>query len=71
MLGETAMLDGLGRSGDAVAFAESIVHALDISSLQRLGDDDPQMQAQIYRNIALHLSQRLRAAALAWRASTT
>jgi SulP family sulfate permease len=71
MLGETAMLDGGGRSGDAVAFGETEVHALDDHTLQRLGAEDPLLRAQLYRNIALHLSQRLRAAAWAWRASTT
>ena len=71
MLGETAMLDGGGRSGDAVAFGETEVHALDDQTLQRLGAEDPLLRAQLYRNIALHLSQRLRAAAWAWRASTS
>ena len=71
MLGETAMLDGRGRSGDAVAFGETEVHALDESSLQRLRADDPLLYAQTHRNISVHLSQRLRAAALAWRASTS
>ena len=70
MLGETAMLDGGGRSGDAVALGETEVHALDQDTLQRLGAEDPLLRAQVYRNIALHLSQRLRAAAWAWRAST-
>lgn len=70
MLGETAMLDGGGRSGDAVAEGETEVHALDDATLQRLRAEDPLLYAQIHRNIALHLSQRLRAAAWAWRAST-
>ena len=70
MLGETAMLDGQGRSGDAVALGEAEVHALDDSTLQRLRTEDPLLYAQIYRNVALHLSQRLRAATWAWRAST-
>ncbi len=71
MLGETAMLDGQGRSGEAVAFGDTEVHALDQESLHRLQAEDPQLAAQVYRNIALHLSQRLRAAAWAWRASTS
>lgn len=71
MLGETAMLDGQGRSGDAVAFGETEVHSLDVQTLRQLESDDPQLAAQVYRNIALHLSQRLRAAAWAWRASTS
>jgi sulfate permease, SulP family len=71
MLGETAMLDGGGRSGDAVAFGETEVHALDDATLQHLRNEDPLLYAQVHRNIAVHLSQRLRAAAWAWRASTS
>ncbi len=71
MLGEVAMLDGGGRSGDAVADGETEVHALDDSTLHRLRAQDPLLYAQVYRNIALHLSQRLRADARAWRASTS
>ena len=70
MLGETSMLDGGGRSGDAVAAGQTEVHALDDQTLKRLRAEDPQLCAQVYQNIALHLSQRLRAASLAWRAST-
>jgi MFS superfamily sulfate permease-like transporter len=71
MLGETAMLDGGGRSGEAVAVGEAEVHALDDQTLRRLSSEDPLLYAQVYRNVALHLSQRLRAAAWAWRASTS
>jgi SulP family sulfate permease len=71
MLGETAMLDGGGRSGEAVAVASTEVHALDDQTLSRLREEDPLLYAQVYRNVALHLSQRLRAAAWAWRASTS
>ncbi|MCE2917505.1 MAG: cyclic nucleotide-binding domain-containing protein [Rubrivivax sp.] len=70
MLGETAMLDGGGRSGEAVAVGDSEVHSLDDQTLLHLRDQDPLLYAQVYRNVALHLSQRLRAAALAWRTST-
>ena len=70
MLGETAMLDGGGRSGEAVADCETEVHALDGQTLQRLRAEDTVLYAQVHRNIAVHLSQRLRAAAWAWRAST-
>ena len=69
MLGETAMLDGGGRSGDGVADGDTEVHALDDATLRQLRDEDPLLYAQIHSNIALHLSQRLRAAASAWRAS--
>ena len=65
------MIDGGGRSGDAIADGETEVHALDEQSLLQLRSEDPLLYAQVYRNIALHLSQRLRAAAWAWRASTS
>ncbi len=71
MLGETAMLDGGGRSGEAVAIGDTHVHALDDQTLTRLRGEDPLLYAQVYRNVAVHLSQRLRAAAWAWRASTS
>ena len=70
MLGETAMLDGGGRTGDAVAFGETDVHSLDGPVLLQLRSDAPLLYAQIHRNIGLHLAQRLRAASSAWRAST-
>jgi SulP family sulfate permease len=69
MLGETAMLDGQGRTADAIADAESVVHALSRDALERLQDDDPALAARLLRNIALHLSERLRHAAAAWRAA--
>jgi hypothetical protein len=47
------------------------VHALDNETLMRLRSEDPLLHAQVYRNVAVHLSQRLRAAAWAWRASTS
>ena len=71
MLGETAMLDGGGRSGDAVAVGDTEVHSLDDQTLMRLREQDPLLYALVYRNVALHLSERLRAAAWAWRASTS
>jgi len=69
LLGETAMLDGGGRSGEAVADGETEVHALDAATLRQLRADAPLLDAQIHHDIALHLSQRLRAAAWASRAS--
>ena len=59
------------RSGEAVAHGETEVHALDVATLQSLRSEDPLLYAQVHRNIAVHLSQRLRAAAWAWRASTS
>lgn len=69
MLGETAMLDGNGRSGDAVAVGDSVVHELDRRAIESLRVEDPALYAMIHHNIAIHLAQRLRAAAWAWRAS--
>jgi SulP family sulfate permease len=61
--GETALLDGGGRSADAVADAPS--------TLFELGRDafavQPETEAVLYRNLARHLSARLRAAAAGWR----
>jgi MFS superfamily sulfate permease-like transporter/CRP-like cAMP-binding protein len=71
MFGETAMLDGGGRSGEAVAVGDTEVHSLDSQTLLRLRAEDPVLYAQVFRNVALHLSQRLRAAAWAWRASSS
>ena len=69
MLGETAMLDGGGRTAGAVADAPTVVHALTLSALDEIGRTHPEVSIRIHRNIALHLSQRLRGAAQAWRAS--
>jgi MFS superfamily sulfate permease-like transporter len=68
MIGETAMLDGGGRSAGAVADADTLVHALTQRSLDAIGREHPDVAIRLYRNIALHLAQRLRGAAGAWRA---
>lgn len=70
MLGETAMLDGGGRTAGAVADAPAVVHALTLAALDEIGRTHPEVAIRLYRNVALHLSQRLRGAAGAWRAST-
>ena len=69
MLGETAMLDGSGRTADALADEPSELFSLSRQALEKLHLEDPALCAQVYLNVARHLSQRLRAAALAWRAS--
>lgn len=64
--GETAVLDGRGRTAAAVADIDSTVHRLaaaDLTDLQRL---HPATAAQVYLNLARHLSRRLRNAAAAW-----
>lgn len=62
MLGETAMLDGGGRSASAHADSAVILHRLSREALDELTAAHPELGALLYRNIALHLSRRLRAA---------
>jgi glutaminase len=69
MLGETAMLDGGGRTAGAVADAPTVVYALTLAALDEIGRMHPEVAIRLHRNVALHLSQRLRGAAAAWRAS--
>jgi CRP-like cAMP-binding protein len=64
------MLDGLGRSAGAVADTAATVHSLAQSDLDALMRAQPELAARLYRNIAGHLSQRLRSAAAAWHVST-
>jgi len=69
MFGELAMLDGGGRTAGARADTDAEVHCLAQHALQALSKTDPELHAQIYRNIAAHLSVRLRQASMAWRAA--
>lgn len=64
--GETAVLDGGGRTADAVADTDCEVFALPAAALADLQRSDPAIAAQVYLNLARHLSERLRAAAAAW-----
>ena len=64
MLGEVALLDGGGRSADALADTDVQVHALTRDGLAALTAADPALGAQLARNIALHLAERLRSATL-------
>lgn len=66
MVGETAMLDGGRRSADAVADGFAVLHHLDAAALARLEAAHPAIAARLHRNIAVHLSRRLRAASAAW-----
>ncbi len=66
MLGETAMLDGGGRTASAVADAPTVVHALSLEALEAIGRSHPEVAVRLHRNVALHLAQRLRGAAGAW-----
>ena len=65
--GETAVLDGRGRTASALADQPSTVYALSVDAMAALDREDPALAAQVYRNLALHLSERLRSAAGAWR----
>ena len=69
MFGEIAMLDGVGRSADAVVDSDSVVHVLEREAFDALRAVDPVLGERLMRNIALHLAERLRSAAAAWRAS--
>ena len=64
--GEIALLDGGGRSADAVADEASIVYGLPAAEFAALQREDPALAAQVYRNLATNLSQRLRIAGAAW-----
>lgn len=67
MLGELAVLDGAGRTADAVAESDATVHRLSAEHLSMVRERDPELAAQLLFNVSIHLSQRLRAAAGAWR----
>lgn len=62
MLGETAMLDGGGRSAGAIADSNVVVQQLTQQCLNEMMDSHPALAALLYRNIAIHLSERLRSA---------
>lgn len=66
IFGETAMLDGQGRSADVIADGNAIVHELTSDALDALIAADAALDARLMRNIALHLSERLRSASAAW-----
>lgn len=66
MLGEAAMLDGGGRSADAVADTAVVLHHLSAEALAELGRTQPAVALQMHRNMAVYLSGRLRSASSAW-----
>jgi len=69
MLGEMAMLDSGSRTADAVADSHSVLYALTGEMFEVLTRTDPAAGERLLRNIALHLSDRLRSATISWRAS--
>jgi hypothetical protein len=69
MFGETAMLDGSGRTAAAIADRETVMHQLDKTTFEHLSVTDPKLGQRLALNIAVHLAERLRSASTAWRAS--
>lgn len=64
--GEMAMLDGGGRTANAEADGPSTVHALSVQAMARIEREHPALAARVHRNLARHLSERLRSASGAW-----
>ncbi len=60
MIGEISMLDGAGRSADAIADTEAVVWSLTRESFDALALADPLLGERLTRNIAIHLADRLR-----------
>ena len=60
MMGDMSMLDGVGRSADAIADNEVVVWSLTRATYEALVLDDPLLGERLTRNIAIHLSERLR-----------
>ena len=69
MFGETAMLDGSGRTAVAIADLPAVVHRLDKSAFEALSAANPNLGQRLALNMAVHLAERLRDASMAWRAS--
>lgn len=65
--GELALLDGAGRTADAIADEPSTVHALDAAAIAQLEQQAPALAARLFRNLSRHLAARLRDASAAWR----
>lgn len=60
MLGETAMLDGGGRSATAIADVAAELWQLTPEALATIAREAPALAVAVHRNIAVHLAQRLR-----------
>jgi glutaminase len=60
--GEMALLDGDVRSADVVADDDAVLARVGVSDLRRLGAEQPDLIAAIYRNVAANLARRMRAA---------
>jgi len=60
IFGETAMLDGGGRTARAVADEPSVVHVLTRARLDEIRRSDPLLASHVLFNLARHLSSLLR-----------
>ncbi len=60
MMGEISMLDGAGRSADAIADTDAVVWTLTREAFDALIMSDPMLGERLTRNIAIHLSELLR-----------
>ncbi|MDI1245508.1 MAG: cyclic nucleotide-binding domain-containing protein, partial [Rhodoferax sp.] len=60
MIGEMSMLDGAGRSADAIADTDAVVWSLTHDAYEALVLTDPLLGERLIRNIAIHLADRLR-----------
>ena len=69
LFGEAAVLDGGGRSADAVTDTETELLRLDRDALISLAQAHPELGTRLYRNMAVYLAQRLRIASAAWAAA--
>ncbi len=69
MFGEAALLDGGGRTADAVADVDTELLRLDQAALEALAREHPALGSRLYRNLAAYLARRLRIASMAWSAA--
>ncbi len=69
IFGETAMLDGGGRSASAVADTPALVHVLTRAALDELRASDPAVGGKVLYNLAREQSARLRFASATIQAS--
>ncbi len=65
MFGELALLDGVGRSADAIANVPCVLYTLTRDAMTAIRAEDPVLSERLFVNIAAHLAQRLRTAAVA------
>ncbi len=71
LFGEAAVLDGGGRTADALADVDTELLRLDQDTLDALARADPALAGRLYRNLAAYLARRLRIASTAWTAAAS